>query len=78
MSQQDHTETLLSACQAFSFPAKLLPLLFTHHLLPTLLPLTTCSPPALSLSSCGLTSVFILNLFSHTMLCQLSWTTLEK
>lgn len=78
MSQQDHTEALLSACQAFSFPSKLLPFLFTHHPLPTLLPLTTCSHPALSLSSYSLTSMLILNLFFHTVLCQLPRTVLEK
>lgn len=75
MSQQDHTEALLRASQAFSFPSKLLPFLFTHHPLPTLSPLTTCSHPALS---CGLTSMLILNLFSHTVLCQLPQTALEK
>lgn len=52
--------------------------LFTHHPLLTLSPLGTCSHPALSLSSCGLTSIFILNLFPHIVLCQLPWTALEK
>lgn len=78
MSRQDHTEALLSACQAFHFPSKLLPSLFTHHPLFTLSPLGTCSHPALSSSSCGLTSIFILNLFPHIVLCQLPWTALEK
>lgn len=78
MSQQDHTEALLSACQAFSFPSKLLPFLFTHHPFPTLLTLTICSHPALSLSSCGFTSMLILNLFFHTVLCQRPRTALDK
>lgn len=74
MSQQDHTEALLSTCRVFRFTSKFLPSLFTHHPLPTSHP----SLPAPIQPSCGLTSMFILDLFSHTVLCQLPWTLLES
>lgn len=53
-----------SAHQAFVFLSNLPPSVFTHCLLSTLSPITVRSHPATGLSSCGLTSVSILNLFS--------------
>lgn len=61
---RNRTEAMPSAYQAFVFPSNFLPSLFTHHLLSALSPVTTRSRPTIGLSSCGLTTVSILNLFS--------------